>query len=105
MGAMTAIQWVSRTLPDGTFIPGHSFNPWWGCLKVSEECKNCYALDIATKGPTRYDEQLWGPAATTGRRLSMGSGGGRRTRFRRPPLAGRRTTFTSAMSRIEVSSS
>ena len=21
----------------------HTFNPWWGCVKTSEGCKNCYA--------------------------------------------------------------
>lgn len=21
----------------------HTFNPWWGCVKVSPECDNCYA--------------------------------------------------------------
>lgn len=20
-----------------------TFNPWWGCMKVSDGCKNCYA--------------------------------------------------------------
>ena len=69
MGNNTDIQWVARTLPDGTIIPGHTFNISWGCVKVSEECKNCYALDIATMGPTRYPERIWGPAATTPRRL------------------------------------
>jgi protein gp37 len=69
MGDKTVIGWVNRQLPDGSIISGHTFNPWWGCLKVSEECTHCYALDIASQGPTRYPEPLWGPAATTGRRL------------------------------------
>ncbi len=21
----------------------HTFNPWWGCVRVSEACRNCYA--------------------------------------------------------------
>ncbi len=66
MGKDTKISWVDRLLPGGTVIKGASFNPWWGCLKVSEECQHCYALDIATH---YIKEPLWGPAATTGRRL------------------------------------
>jgi protein gp37 len=61
----TEIQWCQRTLPDGLVIPGYTFNPWWGCVKVSEECKNCYALDIAH----HYGHKVWGPADTTPRRM------------------------------------
>lgn len=32
MGEKTAISWCD-----------HTFNPWWGCTKVSAECTNCYA--------------------------------------------------------------
>ena len=60
----TTIEWTHRHLPDGTIIPGYTFNIAWGCLKVSEECRNCYAEGIAT----RYGMKLWGPAATTSRR-------------------------------------
>lgn len=30
----------------------HTFNPWWGCMKVSAGCKNCYAeaMDRRWKG-------------------------------------------------------
>ncbi len=30
----------------GTRVPWahHTFNPWWGCVKISEECENCYAF-------------------------------------------------------------
>jgi len=45
---------------------GYTFNPWWGCMKVSEECTHCYALDVAHH---YVKEPLWGPAATTDRRL------------------------------------
>ncbi len=38
--AFTEIQWTWRRMPqsDGTFqiIRGYTFNPWWGCFKVSE---------------------------------------------------------------------
>jgi protein gp37 len=66
MGAKTKVQWTWRLLPDGTLIPGYSYNPWWGCQKIAEECKNCYALDIANH---YIKENLWGPAANTPRRL------------------------------------
>lgn len=32
MGKETGISWCD-----------HTFNPWWGCTKVSPGCKNCYA--------------------------------------------------------------
>jgi protein gp37 len=68
--AVTAIQWTQRRilLPhrEMLLIKGYTFNPWWGCLKVSEECAHCYALDIAHH---YRKEALWGPAATTPRRI------------------------------------
>lgn len=62
--ATTTIQWTRRSLPDGTTTPGYTFNIAWGCMKVSEECKNCYAEGIAI----HYGHKVWGPASTTGRR-------------------------------------
>ena len=32
MGEKTKIAWTNKT-----------FNPWRGCVQVSEACKNCYA--------------------------------------------------------------
>lgn len=32
MGKNSKIEWTD-----------HTFNPWWGCVKVSPGCKNCYA--------------------------------------------------------------
>ena len=32
MGKDSKIEWTH-----------HTFNPWWGCVKVSEACKHCYA--------------------------------------------------------------
>lgn len=32
MGVITAIEWTD-----------HTFNPWWGCTKVSPGCDHCYA--------------------------------------------------------------
>jgi protein gp37 len=35
----------------------HTFNPWWGCAKVSPGCDNCYA----ERDAARFDERtLWG---------------------------------------------
>ncbi len=39
----------------------HTFNPWWGCAKVSPGCDNCYAERDANRfSPTT---SLWGPGA------------------------------------------
>ncbi len=34
----------------------HTFNPWWGCIKVSPGCVNCYAETWAN----RYGHDIWG---------------------------------------------
>lgn len=41
--AQTSISWTATVLPDGTILPGYTFNPWIGCTKVSDGCKFCYA--------------------------------------------------------------
>jgi protein gp37 len=46
MGAYSKIEWTT-----------HTFNPWWGCTKVSEACKNCYAETWAK----RLGQDVWGP--------------------------------------------
>lgn len=38
----------------------HTFNPWWGCVKVSPACDNCYA-ELWAK---RMGHQLWGSHAS-----------------------------------------
>ena len=48
MGATTEIAWTDRT-----------FNPWWGCARVSPGCEHCYAEAWAK----RTGRQLWGPHA------------------------------------------
>jgi protein gp37 len=40
----------------------HTFNPWIGCVKVSEGCRNCYA-ETLVKG-RMGKPNLWGPAKT-----------------------------------------
>lgn len=34
----------------------HTFNPWWGCTKVSAGCDNCYAANMAH----RWGQDVWG---------------------------------------------
>lgn len=36
-----------------------SFNPWWGCEKVSPGCQQCYAESDST----RFGHQIWGKQA------------------------------------------
>lgn len=58
--AQTTIEWTHRRLPDGGVVPGYTFNIVWGCQKVSEGCKHCYADTLAS----RYGYYLWGPFAS-----------------------------------------
>jgi protein gp37 len=46
MGEKTGIAWAD-----------HTFNPWWGCMKVSPGCVHCYAETLAH----RYGHEVWGP--------------------------------------------
>lgn len=55
MGETTGISWTH-----------HTFNPWWGCQKVSDGCKHCYAEHLAVN---RRKMPIWGPAATTHRKM------------------------------------
>ena len=48
MGKNSPIEWTN-----------HTFNPWWGCVKVSAACKNCYAESWAK----RVGQKVWGPKA------------------------------------------
>lgn len=57
--ARTSIEWTSTTLADGTVLPGYTFNPWWGCTKVSEGCANCYAEVL----DHRFGGLHWGGSA------------------------------------------
>lgn len=41
--AETTIEWTATRLPNGTTLPGYTFNPWEGCQKVGPGCDNCYA--------------------------------------------------------------
>lgn len=46
MGQRSAIEWTD-----------HTFNPWWGCTKVSPGCKHCYAETLSI----RHGHDVWGP--------------------------------------------
>jgi protein gp37 len=37
----------------------HTFNPWWGCAKLSPGCNRCYAEGLAK----RFEGAIWGPTA------------------------------------------
>lgn len=45
MGKNSSIEWTH-----------HTFNPWWGCVRVSPGCNNCYAEAWAK----RVGENVWG---------------------------------------------
>lgn len=55
MGQNSKIEWTH-----------HTFNPWWGCLKVSAACKHCYAETWAL----RLGLELWGGKRTPRRFFS-----------------------------------
>ena len=44
MSDVTAIEWTD-----------HTFNPWWGCSRVSPACRFCYA----DRDARRYGHELW----------------------------------------------
>lgn len=46
MGEVSGISWTDAT-----------FNPWWGCTRVSPGCERCYAETLAT---TRHRLPVWG---------------------------------------------
>ena len=46
MGESSKIEWTD-----------HTFNPWWGCTKISRACKRCYAATFAARW------LQWGPDA------------------------------------------
>ena len=55
MSEKSAIEWTD-----------HTFNPWWGCTKVSQGCKHCYAETQSN----RFNKAEWGP---TGVRIKTGA--------------------------------
>jgi protein gp37 len=57
MSADTPIEWTVTIAPNGTRHKGMTFNPWWGCAKVSPACKHCYAERLAA----RFNRGEWTP--------------------------------------------
>jgi protein gp37 len=45
MGSKTGIAWTDRT-----------YNPWWGCTRISPACDNCYAATMASN----HKLNVWG---------------------------------------------
>jgi len=41
----------------------HTFNPWWGCVRVSEACRNCYAEAFDRRFVNDKSPPHWGPNA------------------------------------------
>ena len=46
----------------------HTFNPWWGCTKVSPACDHCYAERMARRMGSAFfgHPVVWGPKARRG---------------------------------------
>ena len=65
MGINTKIEWTGTIAPDGTMLPGFTYNPWYGCAKpkltAAGECLSCYAETLMD---TRYGKAKWGPMGT-----------------------------------------
>lgn len=54
----TSIEWTAITRADGTTAPGHTFNAWRGCTKVSPGCAHCYAEKQSKRNPKSLG--VWG---------------------------------------------
>lgn len=65
MGKTTEISWAH-----------HTWSPWHGCFKVSAGCTHCYAESLSK----RFGHSIWGPPATTDRRLMSDA------HWRKPPI-------------------
>lgn len=54
MGSNSRIEWTH-----------HTFNPWWGCQRVSPGCTGCYAEALAK----RFRHNVWGATGHSPRRF------------------------------------
>ena len=73
----------------------HTANFWWGCFKVSDGCKNCYAESLSN----RYGKDIWGPPATTKREPKLSIWSDIKKWDREAKAEGiRRRVFVSSMS-------
>lgn len=67
MSQQTSIEWTATVNPDGTIMPGATWNPVTGCTEVSPGCDHCYARRFAerfrgvTGSPYEqgFDLKLW----------------------------------------------
>ncbi|HEY7233878.1 MAG TPA: DUF5131 family protein [Gemmatimonadaceae bacterium] len=71
----------------------NTFNPWIGCVKVSDGCKNCYAETLVENrlGPALGRTDLWGPATAGKHRMATSDG------YWRKPLAWNRAAMKSGI--------
>jgi protein gp37 len=73
----------------------HTANFWWGCQKVSDGCKHCYAETLSK----RYGKDIWGPPKTTEREPKLGIWSDIKKWDREARAEGiRRRVFVSSMS-------
>lgn len=73
----------------------HTANFWWGCMKVSDGCKNCYAETLSK----RYGKNIWGPPFITQREPKLGIWSDIKKWDREAKAEGvRRRVFVSSMS-------
>lgn len=85
MGKDSRIEWTH-----------HTFNPWWGCVKVSAACDHCYAETWAK----RLGENVWGP--DTPRRFFSDTHWKEPLKWNREAAAGktRRRVFCASMADV-----
>ena len=69
MAERTSIEWTSTAMPDGTVIPGSTFNPWRGCQHATlpdgtahPGCDHCYAEAMSKRNPATLG--IWGEGGT-----------------------------------------
>jgi len=77
----------------------HSWNPWMGCMKVSDGCKHCYAETLIT---VRMKLNVWGPAASTDRKVTGKDIWNRPARWNREAKASGEETFVFCASLCDI---
>lgn len=69
LGTRCGAEWLTMGQDSKIEWTHHTFNPWWGCTKVSPACDHCYAERDAKRFSP--DMNLWGVGA---RRRTFGDG-------------------------------
>ncbi|CCH01227.1 Gp37Gp68 family protein [Fibrella aestuarina BUZ 2] len=59
MATESTIEWLRPQRADGSLMPGHTGNLWWGCEEVHAGCRECYARKWANRH--HKDKRLWDP--------------------------------------------